>query len=115
MKKVKKISEKAELLRILGHPIRLRILEELHKGIKCVSDIQELLDISQPNISQHLALLRRYGLVDYFEDGQLRCYYLCKPELVEALFDFINRPYPSKPPEKATISKTHTFLRRVRR
>lgn len=115
MKKFKKISEKAELLRVLGHPIRLRVLEELHKGVKCVSDIQELLDVSQSNISQHLALLRRYGLVDYYEDGQLRCYYLCKPELVTALLDFINRSYPTKPPEKAVVSGTHTFLRRVRR
>jgi len=90
------IREKAELLRHLGHPIRLAILEELMKGGKCVSDIRDFLEIPQPNISQHLTVLRQQRIVDYSEDGKLRCYYLRRPALVRALFKFISGQYPDK-------------------
>lgn len=88
------IREKAELLRHLAHPTRLLILEELSGGVKCVTDIRDLLDIPQPNVSQHLAVLRQNRIVDYYEDGPLRCYYLLRPALVEALLAFISGEYP---------------------
>jgi ArsR family transcriptional regulator len=89
--------EKAELLRVLGHPVRLRILQELLKGTKCVSDIQDLLSVPQSNISQHLLLLRRYQVIDYTEDGALRCYFITRPELVRELFRFLKKDYaPAK-------------------
>lgn len=89
-----KFREKAELLRILGNPVRLRILEELSRGTKCVSDIQDLLGVPQSNISQHLLLLRRYQIIDYMEDGVLRCYFITKPEMVRGLFEFLKKDYP---------------------
>ncbi|GAB4252304.1 ArsR/SmtB family transcription factor [Deferrisoma sp.] len=88
------IREKADLLRLLGHPTRLLILEELARGVKCVTDIRDLLDIPQPNVSQHLAVLRQARLVDFYEDGQLRCYYLLRPALVGALLEFLVGEYP---------------------
>lgn len=97
------IREKAELLRHLGHPTRLSILEKLLKGGKCVTDIRDLLEVSQPNISQHLSVLRQQRIVDYSEDGKLRCYYLKRPALVHALFKFISGEYPE---ESATNTTT---------
>ena len=88
------IREKAELLRLLGHPTRLLILEELARGVKCVSDIRDLLDIPQPNVSQHLAVLRQARVVDFYEDGQLRCYFILRPALVDALLEFLAGDYP---------------------
>jgi ArsR family transcriptional regulator len=103
-----KFREKAELLRVLGHPVRLRILQELLKGTKCVSDIQDLLGVPQSNISQHLMLLRRYQIIDYTEDGALRCYFITKPELVRELFQFLKKDY-------ATIKSVQTdFYKRKR-
>ncbi len=89
------IRERAEILRLLGHPTRLLILEELARGVKCVSDIRDLLDIPQPNVSQHLTVLRQARIVDFYEDGQLRCYYLLRPALVEALLGFLSGDYPA--------------------
>jgi ArsR family transcriptional regulator len=88
------IREKAEVLRQLGHPVRLAILEELMKGGKCVTDIRDLLDVPQPNVSQHLTVLRQQRIVDFTEDGKLRCYFLRRPSFVRALFDFISGSYP---------------------
>ena len=75
----------ARLLRLAGHPIRLEILETLIDGVKCVKDINELFDISQPNLSQHMGALRRSGLVASEKNGPLRCYYVIRPALVRQL------------------------------
>ena len=84
----------AEVLRTLGHPIRLVILRKLLPGPKCVNDMQELLDVSQPNLSQHLRLLRRENLVDFVENGKKRCYYLCRPQFVTQLFKLLESDFP---------------------
>ena len=80
---------KARLLRVLGHPVRLALLSELAQGQKCVTDIRDILKVRQPNVSQHLAVLRKTGLVDYQEDGNLRCYYILRPALVRDLLHFV--------------------------
>jgi ArsR family transcriptional regulator len=85
----------ARLLRIVAHPTRLLILDELARGTKCVNDIRELLDVPQPNVSQHLAVLKESGLVLCHKDGVTRCYHLAKPGLVDDLFAVLGRDYPT--------------------
>ena len=77
--------QKANILKVLAHATRLMILEELAKGVKCVNDIEELLETRQPNISQHLAILRYGGLVDFHQRGKKRCYFLTRPEMVKTI------------------------------
>ncbi|MGC2062460.1 MAG: metalloregulator ArsR/SmtB family transcription factor [Thermodesulfovibrionales bacterium] len=89
--------ERIELLKIIAHPVRVKILEELIKGVKCVSDFEDFLDISQPNVSQHLSLLRRYGVVDFYVDGRLKCYFLRDP-MVPDLIAVINKEYTEELP-----------------
>ena len=88
---------KVEILKVMAHPARISILEELLKGVKCVSDFQDFLDISQPNISQHLSALRHSGLIDYFIDGRLRCYFLKNP-IVPDLLEILRKDYPDNLP-----------------
>lgn len=76
---MRSLGKRIELLRMVAHPVRIQILDEPLKGVKCVGDLEEFLSISQPNVSQHLALLRRYGVIDYYMDGRLRCYFLRDP------------------------------------
>ena len=80
-----------ERLKAFAHSIRLMILQELVAGPRCVSDMEELLPARQANISQHLAVLRNAQLVDYAQDGTLRCYYLCQPRLVEDMLALVGR------------------------
>jgi len=84
----------AELLKAFSHPTRLAILQELAAGPKCVTDIEDLLSARQANISQHLAVLRYARLVDYAQDGALRCYYLCRPRLVNDVLALVQRDEP---------------------
>ncbi len=96
----------AQLLKTLGHPVRLALLEKLVGGPKCVSDIQELLDVRQANVSQHLAILRRVQLVTCHEHGNVRCYYLLRPGLVRDLLRLLGRDYP-------VIEQTPAAVRRA--
>ena len=75
----------AQIFKALSHPIRLLIVEKLLEGEKCVNDIQELFDVSQPNISQHLNILKFSGIVDFRQEGNLRCYFLKEPEKIRKL------------------------------
>ena len=86
------LNARIEILKLVAHPARLAILEELIKGVKCVSDFQDFLDISQSNISQHLSALRHAGLTDFYVDGRLRCYYLKDP-FIPDLLDIIKKEY----------------------
>lgn len=93
----------ANLLRLLGHPVRLALIDELSKAPKCVTDIQDLLEVRQANVSQHLALLRRAKIVDFHEDGNLRCYYVLRPGLVRDLMRFLGREYPCAPRDASRV------------
>jgi ArsR family transcriptional regulator len=79
----------ALLLRTVAHPVRLRILDKLAHGACCVKDLNELMPVSQPVLSQHMAALRRMELVSNYARGALRCYYLTQPELVTRLLALV--------------------------
>lgn len=60
---------KASLFRVLGHPARVRILELLRDGERSVGALQAELELDSGGTSQHLAALRRIGLVDSRREG----------------------------------------------
>jgi len=60
---------KANLFRVLGHPARVRILELLREGELSVGTLQAALDLDSGGTSQHLAALRRIGLVESRREG----------------------------------------------
>lgn len=102
---MRSLVKKIELLKIIAHPVRIKILEELTKGVKCVSDFEEFLEISQPNVSQHLSLLRQYGVIDYYMDGRLRCYFLKDP-LIPDILELLKRDYIEELPAPACCPVT---------
>lgn len=102
----------ANLLRMLGHPVRLALIEELSKAPKCVTDIQDLLDVRQANVSQHLAVLREAKIVDFHEKGNLRCYYILRPTLVRELVRFLGKEHPLKPRSAEAVRKAHRSAKR---
>jgi DNA-binding transcriptional ArsR family regulator len=79
------INDTAELLKALAHPTRIQIVHELLKGIRCVTDIQDILPATQSNVSQHLTVLRHARVVDFVQDGAQRCYYISRPKTVQAI------------------------------
>jgi DNA-binding transcriptional ArsR family regulator len=64
----------ATVLKTLGDETRLRILESLLIGEKCVTDLVQELKCSQPHASHHLRILRDAGLVEGHREGKQVCY-----------------------------------------
>ena len=73
--------------RTIGNPTRLKILAELVKKEKCVGDVESLIGRGQANISQHLAILKKQGIVDCRKEGNMRCYFLKNPPLLKKILE----------------------------
>jgi len=75
--------ELADILQLLGHPVRLQILDILsrHGGQVCVCDLEAALPVKQPTISHHLRLLREAGMIGFERHGQW-VYHFVLPEAV---------------------------------
>ena len=70
-----RVSETARMLRCLGHPVRLCILDLLQKSEELtVTEIHEELDLSQAMASQHLNLMRDRGILSRRKEG-VHAYY----------------------------------------
>lgn len=88
--KAKKI---AELLKVLANDNRLLILCELIEEPKTVSRLAEKIpNITQPALSQHLALLKAHGILDFSKSGQSITYSIAD-DRVEKVIDVIKKYY----------------------
>ena len=91
---IRRWESSASLLRTVSHPVRLCVLDVLSDGPRSVAEVNEIVEVVQPNLSQHLAVLREAGLVASHADGPRRLYYLLRPALVEELLALLHRDHP---------------------
>ena len=76
---------RADILKALGHPVRVQMLQALGRGDRCVNDLRSLAAICQANISRHLACLKRAGLVTERRAGPRVIHHLACPGMLQAL------------------------------
>ncbi|MEL7538769.1 MAG: metalloregulator ArsR/SmtB family transcription factor [Pseudomonadota bacterium] len=84
--------ELSEIFKLIAHPDRIRLIEELRKEECDVNTLADRLDLPGPRVSQHLALLRAHRLVEERRDGRHHFYHLTQPEIAQwivAGLDFI--------------------------
>ena len=74
----------AEVLKTLANPRRLEIIHRLAQGPCEVGRLAEEIGASQPNISQHLSVMRAAGIVDAERDGREVRYRLTDPDVITA-------------------------------
>ena len=74
----------AELCKSLSDPKRLHIVKELRGSEKTVGELTEILGIKQSNTSQHLAVLRKIGVITPRKEGNTVYYKLAHPKIAEA-------------------------------
>lgn len=74
---------KAEVIAAAGHPIRLAIIEFLKDGEQCVCDIAEHVASERSNVSRHLAVLLRSGIVEHRKAGLKMLYNLKTPCILD--------------------------------
>lgn len=77
-----RLEREAEFLQAVGQPTRLRILRLLVGGPRCVCDIQQAIGGEQSNVSKHLAILKRAGILRAERQGIRVAYRLSNPEAV---------------------------------
>ena len=80
----------ARRLKVCGHPVRLRLLCAIENRQPCVSDLWRCLGEEQAVVSQHLAVLKRAGIVRSRASGNRRIYSIADP-FVKALVDSLVR------------------------
>lgn len=76
----------AGLLAALGHPNRVRIVEFLRAGERCVCEIQPGLGLEQSNLSRHLKALKEVGILDSHKEG-VSVYYKVRDPRIFRLLD----------------------------
>ncbi len=86
----KKLKHTANILKTIGHPIRVEIIRKIYENqILSVSAIQELLNVSQPIISLHLSILRKKGIINSSKKGKQSLYFIQKksvPQVIQILY-----------------------------
>ncbi|MEU8649866.1 MULTISPECIES: metalloregulator ArsR/SmtB family transcription factor [unclassified Streptomyces] len=76
---------KAEFFRMLGHPVRIRVLELLQDGPTPVRDLLAAIEVEPPSLSQQLATLRRSGIVTATREGSTVVYELAGGDVADLM------------------------------
>lgn len=76
---------KAEFFRMLGHPVRIRVLELLQDGPMPVRDLLAAIEVEPSALSQQLAVLRRSGIVTSTRDGSTVVYELAGGDVAQLM------------------------------
>jgi DNA-binding transcriptional ArsR family regulator len=79
----------AEVFKALGHRSRLLIVDELARGERCVAELTRLVGSDMSTVSNHLAVLRRVGLIVDERRGQ-QVYYRLSAPCVSRVFDCLD-------------------------
>ena len=79
------LANAAEVIKCLGHPLRLRLLEALEHGEKTVTELQQHAGTTQAAVSQQLATLRARRIVDNRRDGTNVFYRIIEPKVTAIL------------------------------
>lgn len=96
-----------EIFRALADPTRRAVYEKLAAGEMSVGALKASFDVSQPAISQHLAQLRKAGLVVERREGR-NAYYAASPAGLDPLLSWIDRYrgyWPAKVERLKTVLK----------
>ena len=75
----------AGFFKAIAHPTRINILRAIEENDFCVNDISDLLDLNQPNTSQHLAILKNKNILAKTKKGNEVCYRLKDPSIMKLI------------------------------
>jgi DNA-binding transcriptional ArsR family regulator len=81
----KAADQACRLMKVLANADRLMLLCQLSQGEKCVSELEELLGIVQPTLSQQLTVLRNEELVTTRREGKNIYYQISSPEALTVM------------------------------
>ncbi|MBL4954352.1 metalloregulator ArsR/SmtB family transcription factor [Neobacillus sp. OS1-32] len=110
-KSLVEIEHAANMLKLLGDKTRLTIVAMLKQRQCCVCEFQEVFDMSQPSISQHLRKLKDAGMVKEERRGQWIYYSLNENSELYGLMEDILEHVPEQTEKIKQIEKSNPTLR----
>jgi len=75
--------KQAEIAKAIAHPLRIAIIDFLRHGEKCVCDITENIGSEQSNVSRHLSVMVKAGVLEYRKEGLKVIYKLKCPCILD--------------------------------
>ncbi|MCM2265659.1 MAG: metalloregulator ArsR/SmtB family transcription factor [Desulfuromonadales bacterium] len=90
--KARNFDREAEILKVLGHPVRLKIVAGLMSQSCNVKKIWECLGLPQATVSQHLALLKNKGIIDGRRDGVEVYYQVVSKQAQDIVTALLGKP-----------------------
>jgi len=97
----------AEISKTLAHPLRIALLHTLKEEEKTVNELVEILNASQSNISQHLALMRQRQMVKTRKNGSSVYYRVANPKISQAC-DIMREVLMEQLSQKHEIAKNYS-------
>ena len=85
---VQQYTEICSKFKALAHPARLKIMANLMERECCVGDMQKCLSLSQPNVSQHLGVLKEAGIIVGRREKNKICYKISDDRIKKILNTF---------------------------
>lgn len=79
-----------KIFKALGHPIRYKIVKFLYDGPKCVCKLNENIEFSQANLSQHLKILKEAGVLSSEKVG-MNIHYRLSSEEIKNIIDSVDK------------------------
>lgn len=79
-----------KIFKALGHPLRYKIVKFLYDGPKCVCKINEDVEFSQANLSQHLKILKDAGILSSEKIG-LNIHYRITSDEIKKVIECVDR------------------------
>lgn len=79
-----------KIFKALGHPIRYKIVKFLYDGPKCVCKLNENIEFSQANLSQHLKILKEAGILSSEKVG-MNIHYRISSEEIKGIIDSVDK------------------------
>lgn len=79
-----------KIFKAIGHPIRYKIVKFLYEGPKCVCKLNENIEFSQANLSQHLKILKDAGILTSEKIG-MEIHYSIRNEEIKNIIDSVDR------------------------
>jgi DNA-binding transcriptional ArsR family regulator len=93
---------KADVFRAIAHPIRLAVMDCLRDGERCVCEITEIVGAERSNVSRHLAVMVRAGVLASRKEG-LPVYYRLRTPCLLNVFTCVNNALKEQAAENAAL------------
>ncbi len=104
LKKQLLFEKQAEIAKAIAHPLRIAIIDFLKDGEQCVCDIAEYIGSERSNVSRHLSVMVKAGVLEYRKEG-LKVIYRLKCPCILDFFSCMRRVLKQQVKENEKLLK----------